>query len=444
MSHQCKLFLRTIVSMHLLTGFLLTATNRHGQCQDEFFEQAPIRYSDASVTDDIFRLKQELNRDQANLEWTANYGWLPSLLKKLKISQSSQVLVFSRTSLQIERIRPTNPRAIYFNDNVYVAWIPGSPTIEVSAVDPTQGAVFYTIHQTPTDQPAINRDRGSCLQCHATRRTKEVPGHLVRSILTGPDGLPFYHLGSTTTDHTTELEERFGGWYVTGLHGAMRHRGNTLANAEAKPYQDVERGANCQDLSVYFDTHRYLQPTSDIVALMVLEHQTQMHNLITRASFVCRQAIHHDRQMNNVLKRPDGYQSDLAKRRIQKVSEELLRYMLFCEEFELHGRIVGTSGFTEHFTSTIPVDSHDRSLRELDLTRRMFKLPCSYIIHSPSFDALPEPVLDYVERRLITILTRDNTNDDFFHISLQQRRTILRLLQETKPRIRHRLESTSF
>ena len=108
-------------------------------------------------------------------------GYLRSVLKLLYVPVSSQGLVFSKTSLQLFRISPSNPRAIYFNDNVYVGWVRSGEVIEVSTADPNLGAVFYTLDQTASTNPKFVR-RAECLQCHSSRSTKDVPGHIVRSI----------------------------------------------------------------------------------------------------------------------------------------------------------------------------------------------------------------------------------------------------------------------
>ena len=410
------------------------------------FEGAPINYETAPVSDPVAMLQQKLDRGDAALMWDETHGWLPSVLEQLNVPQSSQLLVFSKTSLQLRRIMPSRPRALYFNDESYIGWVQRGDVVEVSTVDPRQGAIFYSLKQQITDSPKFVRDRGQCLICHASSRTKGVPGHLVRSVYPSRDGQPHFGLGTITTDHSTPFEKRFGGWYVTGTHGEMRHLGNAIADDNRKDPIDPEPGANMESLGRLVRTAPYLQPTSDLVALMVLEHQTQMHNLITRASFETRRAKHHDAVMNAALKRPAEYSSESTGRRIASAAEKLVEYLLFADEFRLTSPVAGVSDFAEEFSKLGPHDSKGRSLREFDLQTRLFRHPCSFLIYSEAFDAMPEPMLDAVYSRLVEVLNRtaESVGDDTFpDLSHADRIAIREILAETKPEFRTRLDEIS-
>ncbi len=410
------------------------------------FEGAPINYATAPVHDAVAVLQQKLDKDETSLNWDDDYGWLPSVLEQLDVAQSSQLLVFSKTSLQLRRIMPNRPRALYFNDETYIGWVQRGDVVEVSTVDPEQGAIFYTLKQQITASPKFVRDRGQCLICHASSRTKGVPGHLVRSVYPSRDGQPHFGLGTITTDHATPFEKRFGGWYVTGTHGDMRHLGNAIADDNRKDPIDPEPGANLANLGRLFRTSPYLQPTSDLVAMMVLEHQSQMHNLITRASFETRRAKHHDAVMNAALKRPKDYSSDSTGRRIASAAHKLVEYLLFKDEFRLTSPVAGTSGFADEFSSRGTRDSKGRSLRDFDLQTRMFKYPCSFLIYSEAFDALPSVTLDVIYSRLLEILydsTESADDDAFAHLSRADRIAIREILAETKPRFRARMAAVS-
>ena len=198
---------------------------------------------------------------------------------------------------------------------------------------------------------------------------------------------------------------------------------------------DRDAGANVTDLTDRVDVSPYLQPTSDIVALMVLEHQSQMHNLITLASYEARSAAHQDEIMNKALGRPADYQSESTQRRIAAAGEKLLEYMLFAEEFALTSPVAGVSQFTKEFAARGPHDSRGRSLRDFDLGQRMFQYPCSYLVYSPSFDALPPQVKAYVARRLMAVLTGQDQNETFAHLSAEDRANILQILRDTKPEL---------
>lgn len=411
------------------------------------FEGAPINYETAPVHDPVSLLQQKLDRKEESFSWDEQHGWLPSVLEKLSVPQSSQLLVFSKTSLQLRRIMPSRPRALYFNDETYVGWVQRGDVVEVSTVDPQQGAIFYTLKQQISESPRFVRDRGQCLICHASSRTKKVPGHLVRSVYPSRDGQPHFGLGTITTDHRTPFEERFGGWYVTGTHGTMRHLGNAIAEDNRKDPIDPEPGANLTSLTRLFRTSAYLQPTSDLVALMTLEHQSQMHNFITAASYETRRAMHHDSVMNEALKRPGDYVSESTGRRIRSAADKLVEYMLFSDEFRLTSPVAGVSTFTQDFTSRGPRDSKGRSLRDFDLQTRLFRYPCSFLIYSDAFDALPEPMLDAVYHGLISVLTQPSDvsadEDRFRHLSTSDRSAIREILLETKPEFRRRLRAVS-
>ncbi len=429
---------KRMVATALLATAMILLSEQMAVAQLDF-EGEPINYGSAEVHDRISKLQQDVETGKAKLVWDKKHGWLPSLLEHLEVPAYSQLLVFSKTSLQLRRITPERPRAVYFSDDTYVGWVQNGDVVELSAVDPQQGAIFYTVSQKKTDRPEFRRDRGQCLACHASSKTKGVPGYLVRSVFPGDDGQPHYGLGTTTTDHTTRFEDRYGGWYVTGTHGKMRHHGNAIARDDPIRPIDPEPGANRSNLAGLVQTSPYLEPGSDLVALMVLDHQSQMHNLITRASYETRQAIHYDQTMNRVMGRPAEHRSDTTRRRIASAGEKLVRYLLFSDEWELKSPVQGTSEFAARFSALGPKDRQGRSLRDFDLGRRMFRYPCSYLIYSESFDALPDAMLDYVETRLALVLTGKETSAEFAHLSAEDRKAILEILVETKPRFRERL-----
>lgn len=399
------------------------------------FDAKPIRYTQAVPTDRVSRLQKQLQDGNLTLDRDAKFGWLPSLLKRLEVPQTSQTLVFSKTSLQFRRITPARPRAIYFNDEVYVGWVPGGDIVELAAVDPQLGAVFYTVQQDSAI-PTIKRSQGECMSCHGTRRTQQVPGFVVRSVFTQADGQPEYRLGSQTTDHTTPLKDRFGGWYVTGQHGGMRHRGNVFVSDGSMESLDREAGANRSKLPETVRDGTHLEPTSDIVALMLLEHQSQMHNYVTNASYSARRAIHDQLSMNRILGREADYRSESTVRRIKSAADKLVKYMLFSGEFQLSSPIAGRADFVTAFAASAIRDSQGRSLRDLDLNRRLLRYPCSYLVYSKSFSLLPKPILDRVKLRMTEVLNGEDQAADFSHLSEEDRQNILEILRETHPLFR--------
>ena len=398
------------------------------------FEREPINYLTATVHDPVARLQEKLQARKVELQHDDRQGYLRSVLQRLDVPVSSQVLVFSKTSFQRSRIAPESPRALYFNDDVYVGFVQGGEVLEFSAVDPDLGGTFYLLEQAKTPAPAFLRQTHDCLQCHASGKTQDVPGHFIRSVYPEETGQPAFNAGTFATSHESPMNERWGGWYVTGTHGKQTHMGNVLVTDRANPEKlDTKAGANLTDLSGKFDTSAYLAPTSDLVALMVLEHQVKMHNLITLANYQAKIAIHYARAINKALGEPEDAISESTARRFQGPAEELVKYMLFVDEAELSEPVCGTSTFASDFTARGPRDKQGRSLRDFDLKTRLFSYPCSYLIYSKAFDALPAQVKDHVYRRLWEVLTEKDQSPAYARRTPAERKAILEILRETKP-----------
>ncbi len=404
--------------------------------QADDFEREPIRYSTASANNVIQRLQDRLNAGSAKLRFDDEHGYLKSVLDELHVPLSSQTLVFSKTSLQRERITPKTPRALYFNDDVYVGFCLHGAVMEISAVDPNLGAVFYTLDQEPSERPKFVRQTDNCLQCHGASQLRGVPGHLLRSVFVSRSGEPILSFGGSRVDQTTPFAQRWGGWYVTGTHGKQKHLGNCIVRGEQQPEEiDNTAGQNVTDLRTHLTIANYLTPHSDLVALLVLEHQTEMHNLIAKANFETRLALYQESALNRELGRSEDYQSETTYRRIKSVGEPLLRYLLFSKEAPFTDKIQGTSSFAVEFVQRGPRDPKGRSLRDLDLEKRLFKYPCSYLIYSPAFEALPAPVKRYVYDRLRDVLDGRDYTRDFDHLTAEDRRAIREILVATLPEV---------
>lgn len=394
-------------------------------------DEEPISYSKTTPTDPVAQLQERLAKGQAKLPRDSR-GYLTSFLKELKIPVSSQTLVYSKTSFQRDRISPNTPRALYFNDDVYVGWVVGGPVLEISAADPQLGGTFYTIDQYAPGAK-ITRQTYECLSCHSSGLTNGVPGHTLRSVYTGRDGLPLLSAGTFITTDRSPMEERWGGFYVTGTHGEG-HMGNLFVrNAAEAESLDRLRGANVTSLKKFFDTTPYLSPHSDIVALLVLQHQVHVHNLIAKASYDTRRALHFEQLLNRELKRGEDYRSDSTVSRIRAGCEPLVKGLLFSGAAPLGGPVAGTSSFAADFAKPGKRDSKGRSLRDLDLKTRLLRHPCSYLIHSYTFDALPAEAKEYVYGRLWQILEGKDTSKDFTHLTEADRNAIRDILTETKP-----------
>lgn len=370
------------------------------------YGQQPIDYFGPATNDPIARLDRRLKAGKARLRYRARDGYLQSLLKVLKIPVSSQLLVFSKTALNQHLIGPKNPRAIYFNDTVYVAWVPGASSMEISAVDSRKGALFYTLGQSDQKPPRFHREE-NCLTCHAGATTLRVPGHMVRSFLTNRLGMPL--VGFSRITHATDISKRWGGWYVTGLSGKLVHSGNLIGAADNERHKkDPGFYRNLTDLKPYVDVARRLSAHSDIVAHLVLDHQSHGHNLITRVGFEARLG------------------------RLSDAEDRLVRYLLFQDEAPLTVPVRGMSGYAQWFVRQGPRDVRGRSLREFDLKTRLFRYRLSFLIYSASFDHLPPEVKARIYRRLWNMLTGRTTLPGTHTLPVAERRAILDILRATK------------
>jgi hypothetical protein len=358
-----------------------------------------IQYERTTPRDRAGVLGEKLDKHEISLSYHPEFGYLKSLLQALHVPASSQILVFSKTSFQAPKIFPRMPRAIYHSDDVTVGYVRGGDVLEIASVDPQLGTVFYTLDQWKSPQPALVR-RAECIQCHDGPATLGVPGMLIRSVHVDRTGYALLPAPSYVTDHTSPLSHRWGGWYVTGTHGSQYHMGNQILESRGETELDLSKGANLTSLSRQLDVDAYLEPTSDIVSLMVMEHQTRMTNLFTRLGWETR--------MN----------ADPAK--LDETVREVVEYMLFEKETPLKEPIKGSERYAADFAALGPKDHKGRSLRDLDMKTRMFKYPCSFLIYSEQFDALPQSAKDKLYRRLRERLTE------------QKRLDIIEILKDTK------------
>ncbi|MDF7822407.1 hypothetical protein P4B35_00160 [Pontiellaceae bacterium B12227] len=398
-----------MIGLFLGPGFAFGQTLR--------FEYAPMFYHSRPVTNGITRLSPN------HLTYEPEQGYLRSVLEALDISADSQVLVFSSTSFQKNLINPENPRAIYFNDSNYVGWIPGADLLEIISIDPYLGPIFYDIKQNPAELD-LHRNNDDCLDCHSSAKTQSVPGLFIRSSYPKGGG----RVAGRTTSHRTELAERWGGWYVTGQTCDARHRGNQ----PLAPEEPIVPHLNISDLSPFFDTNQFLTPASDVLALMVLEHQCAVFNLINRANYRVR-LVMNDHQVD-----PNDPEAELPERvtaEFKRHAPALVYNLLFTGEAELNGTVSGDTGYAEYFSALGPRDEQGRSLRDFDGERRLFKYPCSYMIYSDSFKTLPPAFENEVFRMLQEVLGNPAPNEDFPHLSAEDKKAVYEILKSTVPEL---------
>lgn len=377
-----------------------------------------IAYATAPISNVIDDLNRKLQEGSASLTFDGRSGYLASAIEALKLPIDSQLLVFSKASLQGRLVDPSSPRALFFNDRAVLAWVRDAELLEAAVHDDRAGVVFYTLTQRRTERPVFKREL-RCLGCHMTGDTSGVPGLLMFSTTTDTGDRPLM----ATTDQRSPIAERWGGWFVTGGSGRAPHLGNQV------PALDARRSEDVATVDGLFDLDGYRTTSSDVAALLTFSHQTQMINLLTRASWEARAA---DPALHPGAAATQD-QGQAVATLMSGVAGEVVDYMLFVDEAPLPAPFTSRSGFAQRMSASGPRDRQGRSLYELDLTRRLMKYPCSYLVYSPAFDALPPLAKEPIYRRLWQVLSGDAREPRYSSLSQADRRAIVEILKDTKP-----------
>jgi hypothetical protein len=410
---RCRsLFSACTLAVAMTTAVAAAAQGATDQDQGNPFAQATptrlpydkeypvMRYGRTPTHNAIARLEQRLQSGAVKLSFTEPRGYLDSLLAALGIDPSSQALVYSKTSLQSGAISAATPRAIYFDADTYVGFVQGSGNLELGAMDSELGQVFYTLPNRPNGAAQMERQTLTCLACHDTYEMSGggVPRFLLMSSYVNVRGEQLTHEDSILTTDETPIESRWGGWYVTGQTGKQVHVGNIQVHTvqELVKLDSVRRG-NIDTLQGLFDTAPYLSDKSDVVALLVLQHQVTVQNLLTRVNFEVREALaKYGKKAVTLSAKTQG--------ELRGFMDDLAKAMLFVDAAPYTDTIRGNSGFDVWFQKQGPTDPQGRSLRELDLKTRLFRYPLSYLVYSSAFDALPDYARDYVYGRFAAVL----------------------------------------
>lgn len=397
-------------------------------------EHPDIHYGAAAVANRVARLMATLGKG-ANLTYEPGRGYLDSLLAQLEIDVSSQMLVFSRTSMQVTRIKQETPRAIFFNEDTYVGWISGSPIIEIATMDCQKGPVFYTLTNAEDAPPRPAREMNRCLACHddADMGGGGVPTFMASSVPTTRAGEALKPEVRYEIADRTPFARRWGGWFVTGAVGRQTHLGNLIVASQAElDRTDLTRTASLKDVSGLFDATPYPTKKSDIVALLVFEHQSSAQNRLAGANFrvraLLRKELGDGRQEASWDSLSPALQEQLARQ-----SEVAVDGLLFANAIRLTDKVAGNSGFDTWFQKQGVRDPGGRSLRDLDLKTRLFRYPVSYTIYSEAFDGLPRATREYIYRRIAEVLQGSDNSPKFANQAVTQRRAALEILKATKP-----------
>jgi len=383
------------------------------------FKQAPHSYFSHVPTDRFAALQPRLLSGEVKLDTSDDKAFLASILKALDIPISSQLLVFSASSLQSEIINPRNPRALYFNEDTYIGYVPGGK-VEIISMDPEMGPMFYIFGQlNGGGVPAITRSE-KCFNCHAGNATHRVPGLIAESLLPMLSGASLETYRRDEQGHQIPLEKRFGGWHLTGGHHLTETHANLMGRTRASRGFELTQVQPGQ----MSDLDLHLLPTSDILPNLLHEHQLGFENRVFHAAYVLRQL------------KAEGGGSVLtaAKPEVEKHADDLARYILFADEAKLPNQgIDGDPAFIRDFQRNKKPVSNGASLKDFDLKSRLFKYRASYMLYTDSWQKLPKEIKDRVYYKMAEGLRDQNPSPAFAHLPSDEKRAIRSILKDTLP-----------
>lgn len=386
------------------------------------FVAAPHRYHERTPSDPFTRIKAQLESGTLPLDRSSELATVRSLLKTLKIPESSQLLVFSTTSLQLGLISPSNPRALYFNEDTYIGWVPGG-RIEVVSIDPELGGIFY-IFDIPHDASPIRADRsGRCMNCHAGEDAGFVPGLVIKSVLPGPSGGSLESFRDVPAGHATPFTNRFGGWHVTGAAGFSNHWGNLTGRLSQGNLVRIPNPPGDR-----YRADRYPVPSSDFLAHCIHEHQIGFFNRAIAAGYRVRSHLHFDGPTLT-----PAHQGE-----VDADAEALARYLLFSDEAPFPVEAAsGAGAFQADFLRDRRIVG-GHSLKDLNLKTRLFQHRCSYLITSEFFARLPDPLKSGVVQRIQSAIRDTNPETRIAAPPAEERRILRELLGDALPEFRSR------
>ena len=404
----------SLALMILATGVGLFANEQEDLSFAEL--EAPEHdYWKRPLNDPFTLLKDDLEQGRLDLDVSNEKAYLESLLKALKIPASTQMVVYSTTSLQLSLISPRTPRAVYFNEDLYLGYVQGG-RIEIVSIDPELGGIFY-IFDIPRNgnRPVAERSE-RCMKCHADEDTHEVPGLAIKSVIPGPTGgsLESYRRG--LTGHEIPISDRFGGWHVTGADEVKPHWGNltgrfTPEGIVTTPLLPGER----------FDWSVFPVATSDMLAHLLHEHQAGFVNRFTQAHYRLRTALAGGK----------GTLLPTDREKIHSLADELTRYLLFAGEAPLPAPIAGDSILKEDFLVNRRAERAGNSLKDFDLKTHMFRNRCSYMVYSPLFQNLPAGFKKLLYDRIGKALALSPSDPAFAYLPNPEKTLIRTILKET-------------
>jgi hypothetical protein len=423
-----------------LAAAVLVGTGSISRAQDSFapYERPPTRYSVTRPHDAITRLEGRLNAGEVTLQGKGEAVVL-QVLQALHVPVETQMLVFSKTSFQKDLINPIHPRALYYSDDCYVGWVPGG-RIEIAAVDPKLGPVFYFFDPTnPNDVKAGRFPReSSCLECHGGIFVPGIPGLFSRSVAATAAGDPLFKEGDVVFDYRTPFGDRWGGWYVTGLPAGLSQRGNAFARDDGshvvlEPAPEARSGTEIAGL----DTTDYPTNTSGIVALLVFDYQTALQNMLTRAGIDCRRVLADqvslEKQLNETFADPEDANYDDVKSVCDASAQDVVDALLDKDEAKLPAGLKAPAAFVQAFSANAYRAPDGSSLKDLDLSDHLFKNRCGYLIYTAAFAELPPPLKRRIYARLAKAVAGTQPDPRYAYLGSAERKRIEAILDATCP-----------
>jgi hypothetical protein len=264
---------------------------------------------------------------------------------------------------------------------------------------------------------------------------REIPGLFVRSVFPDAAGDPLLRQGTQIVGDETPFAERWGGWYVTGYIGTASHRGNALASEQGDILRFQPSATRPKELSAFFDTTRYLRPTSDMIALLICEHQMTVQNSLTHAAFAVRRIIDYQHGLQTAFHEPqtDSPAYDSVRSVFSGAVQDVVDHLLFRQAAPLPTGIIADPAFVAGFAPNAPRSRAGHALRDLQLIDRLFAQRCSYLIYSEAFRALPLSLKSRILERLKTALVSRDPTDRYAYIPSDEKERILSILEETLP-----------
>jgi len=395
---------------------LAGAVSSGAAAYEPVIDAAPHDYWTKPLGDRFTKLKTEVEAGRVVLDGAGGeIAFLTSVLRALEVPVTSQMLVFSTTSLQLRLITPANPRALYFNEDTYIGYIPGGK-LEVVSIDPALGAIFYILDIPRGAEPFRAERSNRCANCHVAEDSGYVPGLVVKSVLPGVRGGSLETFRKAQTGHAVPLKERFGGWYVTGVERLGPHLGNVFGQYVA--------GGELQKVPLEpgtrFDFARYPVATTDVLPQLLHEHQVGFVNRAVAATYRTRELVAAGKATDTVLTELDG------------MARAFTRYLLFADEVPLvRGAVVGDAAYRNDFLRTRRADARGASLKDFDLQTRLFRYRCSYMIYSAAFTGLPPEMKQRVYRRVWQALNVARPDPEYAYLPTAEKQSIQAILRAT-------------